>query len=142
MQAYSLSVFLRKPSWNLNISKFRVGFFLGSKTIYKVAPKINSQKNKQFHGGAGGKRQNEESILVNPSDNECRSAEFLPHSILQWQTGNDLNIQNKKTIKSVMTHLCGGILFSHESHVLKKYGKMFKIDHQVEKTDYEIGYIL
>lgn len=129
------------------LSGLAIGTCIAMSSYHKIHA-LNRKRGDRWHGkfpetaGAGGKRQNEESILVNPSDNECRSAEFLPHSILQWQTGNDLNIQNKKTIKSVMTHLCGGILFSHESHVLKKYGKMFKIDHQVEKTDYEIGYIL
>lgn len=56
---------------------------------------------------AGSNRQNAKSFLASPSDTECGSAEFLLISTPQRQTGNHLNIQNKKMVKSVMAHLCG-----------------------------------
>lgn len=62
---------------------------------------------------AGSNGQNEKSFLASPSDMEYGSAEFLLISIPQRQTGNHLNIQHKKTVKSVMAHLCSRIQFNH-----------------------------
>lgn len=86
---------------------------------YNKIQALNEKRKDGWHtkspetAGAGSNRQNEESFLASPSDTDCRNAELLPPPILQWQTGNHLNIQNKKTIKSIMAHLCDGILFTH-----------------------------
>lgn len=63
------------------------------------------------------------SFLASPSDTECGSAEFLLISIPQRQTGNHLNIQNKKTVKSVMAHLYGRIQLNHQVIFYKNMGK-------------------